>query len=250
MTVGLTTQTLQNTLLVALSQAPSPYNAIPADFDTLFPQAVLYAESRIYRDIPMLAQRAQNSSLSNTANSRTVALAGTSLPVLTVEGFALIVPTSTAPAAGTRVPYDEASLDVIDNMWPQESQTVEPALNDSVLRLWAMRDDQTIVFAPTAAQSYTIELTGLFQQTPLDTTSPSAQTYLTKTYPMLMVSACLVFFAGALKKNFGQQADNPQMGMSWEMDYQKQMAEARDEEMRRRGLKPDATGPAPAAAHA
>ena len=122
---------LQNALVAMLSQAPPPYNQLPGDFVTLFPQATSYAEGRIYREIVPLNERNQNTSLTTTAAARSVNLTAASQTVLSVEGFALITPAGTTVASqGTRILFDAASLDIIDMVWPQESVTMDPAAAD------------------------------------------------------------------------------------------------------------------------
>ena len=127
---------LQSTLLANTVKA-QPVNGsydgaiVPPDFANIYPQAISYAENRIYRDLVMLATRQQNTSLTTTVGSRNVNLSamtnGAGGPIIVPEGFALITPSTAAtPSTGTRVPFDMASLDVIDQFWPTEATTVVP----------------------------------------------------------------------------------------------------------------------------
>jgi hypothetical protein len=233
--------TLQQTLLVALSQSPPPYNIIPPDFTALFPQATSYAEGRIYKDLVLLATRTEDStSLQTTNGNRSLALS-TMLPnvVIVQEGLALI-------QAGVRYWYDKATLDVIDLIWPNISQTMAPASADWVGRYWAPLDNNIIVMAPTPDAAYQAVIPGLFQPTPISAGNPS--TYLSTVYPELLEAACMVWLTGALQRNFGSQADDPRQALSWEGEYTKLMTLAKAEEMRRRGLMPDVAAPAAAPA--
>lgn len=240
---------LQSTLLANTVKAQpvgGSYDAaiVPPDFANIFPQAVSYAENRIYRDLVLLATRQQNTTLTTMAGSRTVSLAAMANPaggpIIVPEGFALVTPAGDAPVAGTRVPFDAATLDLIDQFWPTESATVTPSVNSFLPRLWALRDASTIVFAPTADAAYVIEITGLFQPTPMSANNPT--TYLSTVYPELLEAACMIWLTGALLHNFGSQADDPKSAVSWEAQYQTLMASARMEEERRRGLRPDIPG--------
>jgi hypothetical protein len=200
-------------------------------FQTEFPEAIRYAEGRIYKELVLLATRTQNTSLTTIAGSRALNLSNmTPLPVIVPEGFALLV-------SGGRVPFDFASLDTIDEIWPAESVTLAPNIADFAPRYWAMQDDHTLVMCPTPDTAYAAVVTGLFQPTPLS--SANTTTYLSTVYPELLEAACMVFMTGALLKNFGQKADNPQMAMSWEQETAHLMALAKDEEHRRRGLRPN-----------
>lgn len=237
---------LQTALVAETVKAQSPYTTIPPDFATIFPEAISYAEGRIYRDLVLLTTRQQNTSLQTTSFSRTVSLSGMvnplGGPIIVPEQFALIVPgPATQPQSGTRVPFDRADLSLIDQLWPTEATVVTPSVIDYNPRFWALRDDSTIVYCPTADAVYSVELTGLFQPTPLSSGNPT--TYLSTVYPELLEAACMIYLTGALLHNFGAQSENPQRAVSWEGLYQELMTSARAEERRRRGLVPDVATP-------
>lgn len=249
---ALTWATLETELIVALVQAPPPYNVIPPDFASLYPNATSYAESRICAEIPLLANRTQNTQLATVAGSRQLNLSLMTNPLVVQEGLALISPAGTTnPALGARIVFDKATLDFIDQIWPVEATTMDPSIADNVGRWWAplntgpssgvsiagVAASSIIVLAPTPDNVYTAECTGLFQPTPISNSNPS--TYLSTVYPDLLVAACMVFLEGALRRNFGAQADNPQSAMSWEAMYTRLKDAAAFEEARRRGLAPD-----------
>jgi hypothetical protein len=229
-----TYDSLQIAITVALAQAPSPYNVLPPDYATLFPQAVQYAENRIYREITPLCQRAQNASVSTVASSRQVDLAAqTPSQVIVIEGVALIGPAGSTPAAGTRYVYDLTSLDWIDTTWPNEASTVSPTDAEYIGRYAALIDNQTLVMAPTPDAAYAVEVTGLYPPTPL---SPTNQTsYLLSTYPELVQAACMVWLAGWLQRNYGAQTDDPRMAVSHETQYSSLRDSALAQEQRMRG---------------
>lgn len=233
--------TLKAMLLATMVRAQPPFSTSDGFFDTLYPQATSYAEGRIYRDVLLLDQRQQNTSLTTTGGSRTISLANVTGangygPLVSVEAFALITP-SGAPAAGTRVPFDVANIDTINQVWPTEATVLTPSIADFSPRFWAMVDDATIIYCPTADAAYTVEITGLFQPAPL--TSSNQSTYLSTVYPDLLEPACMVFLSGALMHNFGAQSNDPKSSLSWEGMYQSLLPGVRAEERRRRGLAPD-----------
>jgi hypothetical protein len=239
---------LRDTLVATLSQAPYPYVVLPDDFNTLYPQAITYAEGRIYKDLVMLATRTVDTSLITVSGTRSVDLnAMTPNKIIVPEGFALLTPAGSTRQTGTQTPFDEASLDTIDQFWPTIATTMGPADADNIGRYWALQDDHTLVFSPTPDAAYTAVVTGLFQPVSLSETNTS--TYLSEVYPELLTSACLIWLSGALLRNFGASADDPRSALSWEATYQALMATAKYEEARRRGLVvPDAPRPAPAQA--
>ena len=229
--------TLQTALLAALVRSQPPFTVTDGFFTTLYPEAIQYAQQRIETDLVLLADRVQDVSLSTAASSRTIDITSTGLVV--VEGFALLSP------SGTRVPFDMATLDIIDEIWPVQSLTVAPSLNDWSPRFWCLQDANTVVLCPTPDAIYTAALTGLIRMTaPVSGTDSN---YLLQIYPSLYEAACMVFLTGALLHNFGPQGDLPAQAMSWEAVYQSLKTTALGEEHRRRGLIPDAAPPQQAA---
>lgn len=255
---ALTWTTLRNELMAALVQGPSPYTVIPADFATLYTAAISYAEARICAEVPLLANRTQNTQLVTVSGSRRIDLAGMTNPLVVQEGLSLISPAAqTNPALGNRIPFDKATLDFIDLIWPVEATTMDPALADNIGRFWAplnsgsttaayTGNSSIIVIAPTPNGIFTAEVTGLFQPTPLS--SGNASTYLSTVYPDLLFAACMVFLSGALKRNYGSQSDSAPQAVSWESQFEVLKEACQSEEMRRRGMTPDQPRPAEKAA--
>lgn len=236
---------LQTTLLAATVKSQPPYATIPPDFAALFPQATSYAEERIYTDIPFLGIRTANSSLMTTAGSRNINLSSMTVmgggPIIVPEEFFLIAPVGAAPGVGIRVPFIRASTMVINQIWPVEANVQTPSLTSWLPYYWAMIDDRTIIYEPTADAAYTAEIAGLYQPTPISSTNPT--TYISTTYPALFEAACMVWLSGWMLHNYSAQGDLPQQAISHEEQYVKLMEAAKDEEMRRRGLRPNVPMP-------
>jgi hypothetical protein len=207
---------------------------IPPDFASLYPRATSYAESRICQEIPLLANRTRNTTLSVTGGSPVLDLAPITPPLMVQEGFALVTPTGAWA-------FDKASLDFIEMFWPTGSASMNPSLADNIGRYWAMRDETIMVLAPTPDATYQAVSTGLFQPTPISAAVPS--TYLSTTYPDLLVAGCMVFMEGALRRNFGAQADDPKQALSWEGQYVQLRDACAFEEARRRGIAPNIPRP-------
>lgn len=226
-----------NTWMVLLEQAAQDagdLNYTPgADFTTLIPQAIAYAENRIYKKLVFLNTRKVVTTLSVVAGSRTLDLSTLNPPCNVVEGFALFTPAGGVPPAATRYLYDVASLDTLDTVWPQESQTLSP--QSAEYRNWAMKDDKTLVLSPTPDQAYLAEVLGQFQPVPLSASNSS--TYLTINWPDAFNAAGMVFWAGH-QRDYGMQSDDPKLALSWEAIYQNQERLMVAEENCRRGLAP------------
>ena len=234
---------LQTTLQAIIARTPFPYTVTDGAFQTLFPQATSYAEHRITNDIPFLATRSQDTSLTTTAGQRSISLYGTVLPVLVPQRIALLTPSGSTLATGTQVPFVPASLDLIDMYWPNESLTWAPA--SALAAYWCLQGgvngtdftSPTVLIAPTPDDAYTVIVTGLFTQTPISASNP--QTYLSTNYPELMISACMVFLSGALLRNYSSagnpaQPDEPGMPVHWEGQYMRLKDIAMATEVRRR----------------
>jgi hypothetical protein len=213
-----TLNTYLQTLIV--DQAPS------ADYTTILPAAIQDAEQRIYLDMDFLNTRTTWASNAFTSGSRTFTLPTSPSTVMVLQGVAAITPhTAATPAQGTRNQLEAVSLDYIDSTWPVEAST---ALPDS----WAMLNDASIVVKPTPDQAYPVELTGIFRPNPMSATNTT--TYIGNTYPQLLVAACMIFLAG-YQRDYGQQADDPKLAVSWQTMYQSQLKLALAEEQRRKG---------------
>jgi len=229
-----------------MGRLPSPVPATPV-YDSLFlaqfPLATSYAEARIYHEMPFIASYAEDTSASTTAGSRLINLSATTLPLVTLEQIRLVVPTSSVLPAGTMVPFDRVTLDFIDRYWPVEGATLTPSLTSQYGRYWALVSDRTVAIAPTPDAVYQVKAGGLYQPAPISASNPS--TYLSQQYPDLLQAGICMFLAGALNRNYGAQSDESGQAMSWEAVFQKELAPARAEEMRRRGLAPDMPMPAP-----
>ncbi len=227
---------LQTALTIQLSQAPSPYTNLPADFTTLLPLTIEFAEDRILRDMVLLGVRTANSTLITAAASRVLNLSAmTGSIILIPEGVALITPTGTTnPALGTRVPYDLVSLDMVDLLWPTEATIVAPdgAGGDNYGRIAAMKDASTLVLGPTPGVGFTAEITGLFR--PAVLSAQNTPTYISTQYPDLLVAACMIYLAGALLRNYGAASDDPKLAASWQEQYDRLLKAAIVEEDRRR----------------
>jgi hypothetical protein len=230
---------IKQTVAIALTQqAGVDLTTYGATFEAQFPQAISYAETRIYQEIPMVAARTRDASLVTVAGDRRVSMAGLAQPFVVPEELYLITPAlQTNPSLGTRVRFDLVSVDFINFVWPNTPTTVTPSLSYQGGRYWALETNATILLAPTPDAVYTVDIIGLVQNTPLS--ADNTTTYLSTFYPALLEAGCLVFLAGALTRNFGAQSDEPQQAQSWESQFMKLLAAARYEEARRRGLAAD-----------
>ena len=229
---------LQTECLAITSKAQPPYSLPPADFTQHFPFATAYAEERIYRAMPWLTMRSQNTGQQATAGSRTITLP---TGMLVVETVSLLSPVASTLANGTQYPFDKTTLEIIDTIWPNQATTQAPSASDWTGRWWAPVNDITIAIAPTPDAAYTAVITGLTMPTPISSGNPT--TYLSTNYGSLMIAGAMIFLAGAMLHNYGAKSGNPEMALSWEAEFKTLLDGATNEEARRRGLIPDVPMP-------
>lgn len=194
------------------------------NFLAIFPSLIDYAEQRMYRELDLLSTVTRQTG-TLTANSRDFTLPTTSGRFVTTQGINIITPSSqTNPNSGARQQCAPVSRDFLDAVWPSTTGAGVPSV-------YAMITDQTVSFGPAPDAAYTAEVIGTIRPDPLSATNTT--TYLTLYLPDVFFAAGMIFGSG-WQKNFGAQADDPKMAVSWESQYEKLLASANIEEQRKR----------------
>lgn len=196
-----------------------------ANFLSIIPSCIDYAEQRIYRELDLLNTVTRDSA-PLTSGSRNFTLPQNNGRFVVTNGLNLITPSSTTnPDLGTRTQLIPVSRDYLDSVGGSQSYTGQPTN-------YAMITDQNLVVGPQWPDAgYTIEVVGTIRPTPLSATNTI--TFLTNYLPDLWFAATMIFMSG-FQQNFGAQADNSGMAVSWEGQYGKLFASANIEEQRRR----------------
>ena len=185
-------------------------------FQTILPEAIDYAEQRIYRELQLL-----NTNTSATV-AATVATPSLTLPSTTivVNRLNVITPAGSTTSNGLRNPIYPVSREYLNWVYPNDTVTGLPVL-------FAM-DTQTVAhLGPSPDQAYNIEVVATQRPTPLSASNTT--TILTNGLPDLFLAASMIFMAG-YQKNFGAQSDDPKMAESWEDQYEKLRDSALTEE--------------------
>lgn len=203
---------------LALLAAESESNA---DFLSNLPSAIAYAEFRIYSELDLINTKSQ-AEVDLTASNREKSISATN--VIIVESAYVVTPAATAGDSGKRNPLQRASKEFIDFFWPTMSNTGLPTH-------YTMKDNATVIVAATPDAAYKLGVYGPTRPTPLSASNTT--TFLTTNLESLFLAASMVFMAG-YQKNFGAQADDPKMAMSWEQQYQTLKSAANLEELRRK----------------
>lgn len=196
-------------------------NSLDTNFYAVLPDAIDFAEQRIYRELDLLSTVTVDASVTLAAGTRNVTIPNT---FIVTNGFNVLTPAGSTTDNGTRVPLQGTSRNVLDMLWPGVATTGQP-------EYYAMTDQWTVTFGPCPDGAYLLETIGTQRPAPL---SPdNTTTFLTTYLPDLFVAASMVFLS-MYQRNFDATGNAPGMGGNWEQQYQKLFASANVEEMRKK----------------
>jgi hypothetical protein len=214
--INYTTYIAQITNLMVTSTADT-------NFNTMAPGMIDYAEQRIYRELDLLFTRTNDTSITLSSGVRTVAIS-TVPNFVGIEQINVWSPVGALSSNATRNPLTPVTKEYLDFAWPTSTATGVPIY-------YATLNTSTYIVGPTPDQGYTVEQIGWTRPTPLSASNSS--TFLTQNLPDVFIAASMVFAAGYMR-NYGAQADDPQMPGSWESQYKMLFASANAEELRKR----------------
>ena len=204
---------------------------VDAAFNAILPSMLNYAELRIQRDLDLAA--------SNIANTTYTLTQGSNQLLISVNDFQTIQ--TVAVSNGTALtPLLPASKEFIQNVYNDSSATYQ-----AIPQYFCIYGGDTatggntllsILIGPYPDQSYGLTVTGtqllpsLYAYASLDGTG---QTYISSNYPDLLVQASMVYVT-EYQRNFGPASNDPQMGMTYEMQYQTLLKGALENENRKK----------------
>lgn len=219
MTTGLTySQYLSQIATMAVVPSTDPQLA------TILPQMISYAENRIYRDLDLLQTVTSLSSYTTAANGRTL-----TFPVadfITLQEVNVITPSgTTVPNSGTRNPLVPTTKEWINFTYPSSASAGVPAY-------FALLNQNTLVLAPWPNAAYTVEIVGTVRPDSLSASNPT--TFVSLYLPDLLIMASMIYIA-AFQRNFSSaMANDPQMPVTYETQYQALLKGATVEEARKK----------------
>lgn len=198
--------------------------ADPADpFTILIPQAITYAENRIYRDLDFLSTVTRSSSYQFTAGNRNLTIPASDF--VTIQELNVITPANiTNPELGTRNPLLPTTKEFLNNVYNALGITAVP-------EYFAMIDQNNVIVGPWPNNSYTVEVTGTVRPNSLSATNTT--TFISLYLPDLFLMASMIFVSG-FQRNFGRQSDDPAMAQSYEGQYKTLLTGAMIEEARKK----------------
>lgn len=196
---------------LVVSQSPDPA------FTAILPSCIDYAEQRIYRELNLLNTVITDVTVSTVATTRALSIPST---FVVVNDIAIFTPAGSTASGGTRKSLVPTSRSSIDVLWPSSQITGEP-------ELFSFVDQWSMVLGPTPDGAYLVEVVGTTRPAALSATNTT--TFLSERLPDLFMAASMVFLSG-YQRNFSSQSNDPQMGTSWEAQYQLLKASATTEE--------------------
>jgi hypothetical protein len=222
-------------LAVALTQETSGvYSFVDEPLQTVLPQALNFAELRIQRDLDFLQAR--------TSNNYTLT-AGNPLFAVPINDFLILETLEILQESGgtvyTSCPLTPVSREFIQNCYGGLSQSGTP-------KYFAMYGDTfgdgantniNVLLGPPPNYAFPIRVTGVIRLPSLAqyaTSGPAdtSYTYISEFLPDMLLMASMIYIS-AFQRQFSSTSDQPEMGQSYEKQYQALRLGAISEENRK-----------------
>lgn len=218
MTTGLTYTTFTTQLATLAVVDPTDTN-----FLTILPQAITYAENRIYRDIDLLSTVKSTLAYSLSTGSRSITFPeGT---FIVTEQVNLVSPAgSNDPNVATRIPLLPTTKEYLDAVYGDATSPGVPCY-------YAPFDTKTLIVGPYPSANYTVELVGTYRPDSLSATNTT--TWISTYLPDLMIMAAMIYVSG-YQRNFSASGNDQQMPINYETQYEALLKGADMEEYRKK----------------
>lgn len=198
------------------------------NFLAALPQAITYAENRIYREVDFLSTRIA-AIYQMTIGQRFVSISNliNKYPFLITEQANIITPAGTVNPDGpsaTRVPCQPVTKEFLDAVFGSPTYKGLP-------NFYAPFTDDKIFFGPVPNQNYSVEIVGTARPESLSATNKT--TFLSLYIPDVFLAAAMIYIGG-YQRNFSSTGSDPQMPMNWEQQYKTLVMGAQMEEARKK----------------
>lgn len=220
-------------------------NVTDPNFVLILPTIIDYAEQRCYRELDLLhaevqqwfpmtiGQRAQSFAVANVIGTDQ----SPAQQILMVERVRIhpFGPTPHVSSPPIGEPVLPATVDYLDAVYTGVFPNPGPL---GLPKHFALVNDTMLGFGPAPDQAYTLQISGKARPVPLYDAAPAdgtQTTFLTTVLPDLFLAAAMISASG-YRHNFGAQADDPKMAVSWEMQFGELLSSAKTEEIRKRFL--------------
>lgn len=204
------------------------------EFLIALPQAIAYAENRIYRDLDLLSTVTALTTSPSTSTPYALTPGARQLNVpaadfVTLQEVNVITPANTLVANdGVRNSLVPVTKEFLSVVYPANN-------NAGVPQYFALLNQNTFIIGPWSDNNYLVELVGTVRPQSLGDGSNGTvnTTFISLYLPDLMIMATMIYISG-YQRNFGRQSDDPQMAQSYESQYQTLLKGAIVEEARKK----------------
>lgn len=173
------------------------------NYTSIIPSMIDYAELRMQRDIDFL-NVSDTLSFSCTPNNQSLTL-GSGYPFVTIQNIGI-----QDPSTGYVLQCTPVTKEFLYAVYPIGSTSGIP-------KFFAPFNDNIMLLGPIPDQAYGANVTGTVRFPSL---SPTNTTTFISTYlPDVFIMASMIYIS-AYQRNFGKLADDPQMAMTYESQYQ------------------------------
>src|SRR5215831_17363983 len=151
------------------------------------PNAIDYAELRLFRDLDLITTITTDATQTTPINGRNITVPSA---FVVVNSINVITPSGVPPDTGKRNQLVKVSKDYLDYAWPDASVVGVPTL-------YAIVNQNSYVIGMWSDQAYAIEYTGTQRPTPLSNSNQT--TFLSINLPDIFLAATMIHFSGFQK---------------------------------------------------
>jgi hypothetical protein len=184
------------------------------NFLGILPNAIDYAELRMQRDMDLEAS--SDYIIGSTLTSGNL--------IQTISTDLQVIDSITITNDTTQINLTPVARDFLLAMYSSTSFQGTPIY-------FAPYNPSSFLIGPIPDSNYPVQVFATVRFPQLS--GSNSQNYLSQQFPDMYIAACMIFLSGWMR-NFGAQADNPQMSQSWEMQYQALLKSALPEDGRRK----------------
>lgn len=221
MTTGLTYSTYKTqiaTLAVVEENDPN--------FLIILPQAITYAENRMYRDLDFLFTTVTYIATLNVGNRSLTIPEGT---FVVSDQINVITPAGQSNPDGptsARNPCLPTTKEYLDAVYGSSAVAYR-----GVPQYFVPFNDNVFLFGPVPDQAYSVEMVGTYR--PASLSAINTETFISKYLPDVFIMASMIYISG-YQRNFGRANDDPQMAVTYESQYNTLLKGAAVEEARKK----------------
>ena len=197
-----------------------------ANFLTILPQTITYAENRMYRDLDFLFTSTSYVSAVTAGNRSLTIPEGTFVVTDQINVVSPAGQTNPDGANATRLPCLPTTKEFLDAVYGSSVSA-----NRGVPKYFVPFNDNVFLFGPVPDQNYSMEIIGTYR--PNSLSASNTETFISKYLPDLFIMASMIYISG-YQRNFGRANDEPQMAVTYESQYQALLKGAAVEEARKK----------------